>query len=86
MCCDISPPRNAPTAPAATAPRPARFSTKRVAAISRLTTIGVDTTPLFVMLAGAYYARTADLDFMTELWPAIIAALQLDRCVRRYRR
>jgi glycogen debranching enzyme len=37
---------------------------------------GVDTTPLFVMLAGAYFNRTADLDFMTELWPAISAALR----------
>jgi glycogen debranching enzyme len=37
---------------------------------------GVDTTPLFVMLAGAYYARSADLDLMTELWPAITAALR----------
>jgi len=36
---------------------------------------GVDTTPLFVMLAGAYYARTADLDFVAELWPAICSAL-----------
>jgi len=36
---------------------------------------GVDTTPLFVLLAGAYYARTADLDFIAELWPAISAAL-----------
>jgi glycogen debranching enzyme len=37
---------------------------------------GVDTTPLFVMLAGAYYARTADLNFMTELWPSITSALR----------
>jgi glycogen debranching enzyme len=37
---------------------------------------GVDTTPLFVMLAGAYYARTADLELMTELWPAITSALR----------
>ena len=37
---------------------------------------GVDTTPLFVMLAGAYYTRTADLQFMTELWPAITSALR----------
>jgi len=37
---------------------------------------GVDTTPLFVMLAGAYYVRTADLNLMTELWPAITAALR----------
>jgi glycogen debranching enzyme len=36
---------------------------------------GVDTTPLFVLLAGAYYARTADLDFIAELWPSIGAAL-----------
>jgi glycogen debranching enzyme len=36
---------------------------------------GVDTTPLFVLLAGAYYARTADLDFIGELWPAISQAL-----------
>jgi len=37
---------------------------------------GVDTTPLFVMLAGAYYSRTADLELMSELWPAITAALR----------
>lgn len=36
---------------------------------------GIDTTPLFVLLAGAYYARTADLDFIAELWPNITAAL-----------
>ena len=36
---------------------------------------GVDTAPLFVLLAGAYYARTADLDFIAELWPAITSAL-----------
>jgi glycogen debranching enzyme len=36
---------------------------------------GVDTTPLFVYLAGAYYARTADLDFIGELWPALSQAL-----------
>ncbi len=36
---------------------------------------GIDTTPLFVLLAGAYYTRTADLDFVAELWPAISAAL-----------
>jgi glycogen debranching enzyme len=37
---------------------------------------GVDTTPLFVMLAGAYYVRTADRDFITALWPSITAALR----------
>jgi glycogen debranching enzyme len=36
---------------------------------------GVDTTPLFVLLASSYYARTADLDFVAELWPAISSAL-----------
>jgi glycogen debranching enzyme len=36
---------------------------------------GVDTTPLFVMLAGAYFARTADLEFIRELWPSIAQAL-----------
>jgi len=35
---------------------------------------GVDTTPLFVMLAGAYADRTGDLAFIDELWPALIAA------------
>ena len=36
---------------------------------------GVDTTPLFVMLAGAYAARTGDLAFVGELWPALRAAV-----------
>jgi glycogen debranching enzyme len=36
----------------------------------------VDSTPLFVMLAGAYYQRTADLVTMQELWPHIEAALR----------
>jgi glycogen debranching enzyme len=35
---------------------------------------GVDTTPLFVMLAGAYAARTGDLALIAELWPALLAA------------
>jgi glycogen debranching enzyme len=35
---------------------------------------GVDTTPLFVMLAGAYARRTGDLDFIDHLWPALKAA------------
>jgi glycogen debranching enzyme len=37
---------------------------------------GIDNTPLFVMLAGAYFTRTADLNFMSELWPAINSALR----------
>ena len=35
---------------------------------------GVDTTPLFVMLAGAYARRTGDLAFIERLWPALRAA------------
>ena len=37
---------------------------------------GVDTTPLFVMLAGAHAARTGDLALVEELWPALIAAMR----------
>ena len=36
---------------------------------------GVDTTPLFVMLAGAYARRTADRAFIDELWPHLCAAM-----------
>jgi len=36
----------------------------------------IDGTPLFIVLAAAYYERTADLDFMRELWPNILAALE----------
>jgi glycogen debranching enzyme len=36
---------------------------------------GVDTTPLFVMLAGAYARRTGDLAFIDTLWPALEAAM-----------
>jgi glycogen debranching enzyme len=35
----------------------------------------VDSTPLFVMLAGAFYQRTADLDFIRALWPHIELAI-----------
>jgi glycogen debranching enzyme len=35
----------------------------------------VDSTPLFVMLAGAYYERTGDRAFIASLWPHIEAAL-----------
>ena len=35
---------------------------------------GVDTTPLFVMLAGAYANRTGDMALIDELWPALLAA------------
>ncbi|WP_447602184.1 amylo-alpha-1,6-glucosidase [Nitrospira sp. Nam80] len=36
----------------------------------------VDSTPLFVMLAGAYYERTGDLALMRSLWPNIESALR----------
>jgi glycogen debranching enzyme len=36
----------------------------------------VDSTPLFVLLAAAYYERTGDLDFLREIWPNIEAALR----------
>ena len=35
----------------------------------------VDSTPLFVMLAGAYYRRTGDVEHVRHLWPNIEAAL-----------
>jgi glycogen debranching enzyme len=36
----------------------------------------VDVTPLFIMLAGAYYRRTADAQFISSIWPNIEAALR----------
>jgi glycogen debranching enzyme len=35
----------------------------------------VDATPLFIILARAYYERTADCDFIKRLWPNIQRAL-----------
>jgi glycogen debranching enzyme len=35
----------------------------------------VDATPLFVMLAAAYYERTGDLEFVNSIWSNIEAAL-----------
>lgn len=35
----------------------------------------VDSTPLFVMLAGAYLERTGDLDLIQRIWPNLKAAL-----------
>ncbi len=35
----------------------------------------IDSTPLFLMLAGMYYQRTADIEFITHLWPCLEAAL-----------
>jgi glycogen debranching enzyme len=36
----------------------------------------VDATPLFVMLAHAYYERTGDREFLDQLWPHVVAALE----------
>ena len=35
----------------------------------------VDATPLFIILAGAYYDRTADIDYLHCIWPNIERAL-----------
>ncbi len=35
----------------------------------------VDSTPLFLLLAGLYHERTGDLDTIREIWPNILAAL-----------
>lgn len=37
---------------------------------------GVDTTPLFIALAGAYLRRTGDAETIESLWPALLAAIQ----------
>jgi glycogen debranching enzyme len=40
----------------------------------------VDSTPLFLALAGAYYDRTGDADFLRSIWPNIETALEwIDR-------
>jgi glycogen debranching enzyme len=36
----------------------------------------VDSTPLFVLLAGAYYERTADRAFAEAIWPSVVRALR----------
>lgn len=35
----------------------------------------IDSTPLFVVLAGSYFERTGDLPFIRSIWPSIQAAL-----------
>jgi glycogen debranching enzyme len=35
----------------------------------------IDSTPLFILLAAAYYERTADAKFLRSIWPNIQAAL-----------
>jgi glycogen debranching enzyme len=36
----------------------------------------VDSTPLFIALAGAYYRRTGDLKLIAQIWPNIVRALE----------
>ncbi|HZT81714.1 MAG TPA: amylo-alpha-1,6-glucosidase, partial [Gemmataceae bacterium] len=36
----------------------------------------VDATPLFVVLAGAYFGRTGDREFLQSIWPNVEAALR----------
>ncbi len=36
----------------------------------------VDSTPLFILLAGEYYERTGDREFLQQLWPHIERALE----------
>jgi len=36
----------------------------------------VDSTPLFVLLASAYFLRTNNLDFLKNIWPNIVKALE----------
>ena len=41
----------------------------------------IDATPLFVVLAGAYFERTNDVAFLAELWPHVERALDwIERC------
>jgi glycogen debranching enzyme len=35
----------------------------------------VDATPLYVMLAGAYFERTGDREFLARIWPHVVRAL-----------
>ena len=44
----------------------------------------VDTTPLFVALAGAYADRTGDLDLIREIWPHPERGAGLDRTLWRF--
>jgi glycogen debranching enzyme len=40
----------------------------------------IDATPLYLLLAGAYYQRTGDLEFIQTIWPGIeLSLLWLDR-------
>ncbi len=36
----------------------------------------VDSTPLFIVVAGAYIAATGDKQFLDEIWPSVVRALE----------
>jgi glycogen debranching enzyme len=36
----------------------------------------IDSTPLFLVLAGEYFQRTGDLELVAEIWPNLLAALR----------
>ncbi|HEX4328826.1 MAG TPA: amylo-alpha-1,6-glucosidase [Burkholderiales bacterium] len=36
----------------------------------------IDSTPLFVILAGAYFQRSGDLAFLQKIWPNVVRALE----------
>ena len=64
-------------------PSPARSSTKLATERWRLSrkcrtasTTSVDATPLYVLLAGAYFERTGDLESVQAFWPNIVGALK----------
>ena len=35
----------------------------------------IDSTPLFVLLAGLYFERTGDLEFLRQIWPNVVRGL-----------
>jgi glycogen debranching enzyme len=40
----------------------------------------IDSTPLFIMLAGAYYQRTSDFETIKKIWNNILSALEWIDC------
>ena len=85
-CCATWPPRRAPTPLPANGAEPGKILNEARGGDIAPNYFGVDTTPLFVLLAGAYYARTADLDFVARVVAGDLLGAELDRCVRRHRR
>ena len=40
----------------------------------------VDSTPLFIVLAGGYFLRTNNIEFVKDIWPNVLAALDWIDC------